>query len=223
MLPKLSRIFSSSVGTKLVIGVTGLALFVYMILHLAGNAIIFFGPETFNDYSHRLISNPLIIPVEIGLLLVFLIHIYKAVTMWLGNKGARPIGYQRKERAGHTSRKNLASSTMIASGLLLAVFVVIHVKQFKFGSFYLAAGSESIRDLYRTEVEVFRQPLWVLLYVIAPLLVGLHLRHGIASAGQSLGLEHPRYTKRLVTAGLLLAILIGGGLAIIPIWVYLTH
>ncbi len=223
MLPKLSRIFSSSVGTKLVIGVTGLALFVYMILHLAGNAIIFFGPETFNDYSHRLISNPLIIPVEIGLLLVFLIHIYKAVTMWLGNKGARPIGYQRKERAGHTSRKNLASSTMIASGLLLAVFVVIHVKQFKFGSFYLTAGSESIRDLYRTEVEVFRHPLWVLLYVIAPLLVGLHLRHGIASAGQSLGLEHPRYTKRLVTAGLLLAILIGGGLAIIPIWVYLTH
>ncbi len=59
--------------------------------------------------------------------------------------------------------------------------------------------------------------------MIAPLLVGLHLRHGIASAGQSLGLEHPRYTKRLVTAGLLLAILIGGGLAIIPIWVYLTH
>ncbi len=137
MLPKLSRIFSSSVGTKLVIGVTGLALFVYMILHLAGNAIIFFGPETFNDYSHKLISNPLIIPVEIGLLLVFLIHIYKTFTMWLRNREARPVGYQRKERAGHTSRKNLASSTMIASGLLLAVFVVIHVKQFKFGSFYL--------------------------------------------------------------------------------------
>ncbi|HEY7498756.1 MAG TPA: succinate dehydrogenase cytochrome b subunit [Vicinamibacterales bacterium] len=223
MSPKISRILSSSIGTKLVIGLTGLALFLYMVLHLAGNAIVFFGPEMFNEYSHRLISNPLIIPAEIGLLVVFLVHIFKTIAMWRRNKAARPIAYQKKELAGHTSRKSLASSTMIASGLILMVFVVIHVKQFKFGSFYLAAGSTSIRDLYRTEIEVFRQPLWVALYVIAPLLVGLHLRHGIASAFQSLGIDHPRYTKHLVTVGILLAILIGGGLAVIPIWVYLTH
>jgi succinate dehydrogenase / fumarate reductase cytochrome b subunit len=223
MSPKFARIFSSSVGTKLVIGLTGLALFLYMVLHLAGNAIIFFGPEMFNEYSHRLISNPLIVPVEIGLLLVFLIHIYKTIAMWRRNKAARPVAYQKKELAGHTSRKSLASSTMIATGLVIMAFVVIHVKQFKFGSFYLAAGSESIRDLYRTEIEVFRQPVWVALYVIAPLLVGLHLRHGISSAFQSLGLEHPRYTKHLVLAGILVAILIGVGLAVIPLWVYFTH
>jgi succinate dehydrogenase / fumarate reductase cytochrome b subunit len=223
MSSKFARIFSSSVGTKLVIGLTGLALLLYMVLHLAGNAIVFFGPEMFNEYSHRLISNPLIIPVEIGLLLVFIVHIYKAIVMWRRNKAARPTAYHKKELAGHTSRKSLASSTMIASGLLILVFVVIHVKQFKFGSFYLAEGSDAIRDLYRTEIEVFRQPLWVAVYVIAPLLVGLHLRHGISSAFQSLGLEHPRYTKRLVTAGMLVAILIGVGLAAIPLWVFLTH
>jgi succinate dehydrogenase / fumarate reductase, cytochrome b subunit len=223
MTPPLTRILSSSVGTKLLIGATGLALFLYMVLHLAGNAIIFFGPETFNEYSHRLMSNPLIIPVEIGLLLVFLLHIYKTVTMWMRNKAARPVGYQKQEMAGHTSRKSLSSSTMIASGLIIMVFLTIHVKQFRFGSFYLAAGSDSIRDLYRTELEVFQQPLWVVFYVIATLLVGLHLRHGFASAFQSLGVDHPRYTRRLVAIGIAFAILIGGGLAVIPIWVYWTQ
>ncbi len=222
MLPPFRRIFSSSVGTKLLIGLTGLALFVYMLLHLAGNAIIFFGQDAFNEYSHQLIANPLIVPIEIGLLLVFLLHIYKTVTMWGWNKAARPVGYQKKELAGHTSRKSFASSTMIASGLIIAFFVMVHVKQFKFGTFYLAAGSESMRDLYRTEIEVFRNPLWVVFYVIGTLIVGLHLRHGIASAFQSLGFDHPRYTKRLVLSGIALALIIGGGLAVIPVWVYLT-
>ena len=223
MLPKLTRVFSSSVGTKLLIGLTGLALFLYMLLHLVGNAIVFAGPEMFNHYSHVLISNPLIVPIEIGLLLVFLVHIYKTVTMYAANKAARPVTYQKKELAGHTSRKGLASSTMIASGLFLFVFVIVHVKQFKFGTFYMAAGADSVRDLYRTEIEVFRNPGWVLLYVIGTLIVGLHIRHGFASAMQSLGIDHPRYTRHLTTLSLVFAILIGGGLALIPIWVYFTH
>ena len=223
MLPPFRRIFASSVGTKLLIGLTGVALFAYMLLHLAGNAIIFFGQDPFNEYSHRLISNPLIVPIEIGLLLVFLLHIYKTVTMWMRNKAARPVSYQKKELAGHTSRKSFASSTMIASGLILLFFVMVHVKQFKFGTFYLAAGSDSVRDLYRTEIEVFRNPLWVVFYVIGTLIVGLHLRHGIASAFQSLGLDHPRYTKRLVLSSMALAIIIGGGLAIIPVFVYFSR
>ena len=85
------RAFSSSVGTKLLMGLTGLALFAYMILHLVGNALIFAGPEIFNEYSHRLVSNPLVIPIEIGLLAIFLLHIYKAVTNYLANRAARPV------------------------------------------------------------------------------------------------------------------------------------
>jgi succinate dehydrogenase / fumarate reductase, cytochrome b subunit len=219
--PTLRRVFSSSIGTKLLIGLTGVLLFAYMLLHLAGNVVIFLGRDIFNEYSHFLISNPLIVPIEIALLLIFLLHVYKTVRMWMENQAARPVRYQKKELAGHTSRKSFASSTMIASGLLLVLFIVVHVKQFKFGTFYMAAGSESVRDLYRTEVEVFRNPLWVLFYVMGPLLVGLHLRHGISSAFQSLGFDHPRYTKRLVVTGIVLAILIGGGLAIIPVWVYM--
>lgn len=223
MSQNLFRVLSSSVGTKLVVGATGLLLVAYMVLHLVGNALVFLGRDTFNEYSHMLVSNPLIVPIEVGLLLVLFSHIYKTVTMWMRNKAARPVGYQKKELAGHTSRKSLASSTMIASGLIVMVFVVIHVKQFKFGTFYLASGSTTVRDLYRTEIEVFRNPIWVGLYVLATLLVGLHMRHGISSAFQSLGLDHPRYTRRIVAIGIAVSVVVGGGLALIPIWAYLTH
>jgi succinate dehydrogenase cytochrome b subunit len=217
------RVFSSTVGTKLLIGLTGLGLFAYLILHLVGNALIFAGPETFNEYSHRLISNPLVVPVEVGLLLVFLLHVYKAFTNYLGNRGARPVGYQMKKYAGHTSRKSVASSTMIWSGVVIATFVIIHVKQFKFGAWYQTVSANPIRDLARTEFEVFSQPAWVVFYVVATLIVGLHLRHGISSSFQSLGLDHPVYTRRLAIWGIVFAVIIGGGLACIPVWVYLTR
>ena len=223
MASRFGRFFSSSVGTKFLIGGTGLLLFAYLVLHLAGNAIIFFGQEAFNEYAHALISNPLVIPAEIGLLLIFLLHVYKTIRMWFANQAARPVSYAKKATAGHTSRKSVASTTMILSGLVIAIFVVIHVRQFKFGSFYLVEGSDAVRDLYRTEIEVFQQPVWVAFYVISTLLVALHLRHGIASAFQSLGFDHPTYTRKIVTWGIIGAVIIGGGLAIIPIWVYLTH
>jgi succinate dehydrogenase / fumarate reductase cytochrome b subunit len=217
------RVFTSSVGTKLLIGVTGLALFAYLLLHLAGNALIFAGPDTFNEYSHMLVSNPLIVPIEIGLLGIFLLHVYKAVANYLGNRTARPISYTTKKNAGYKSRKSVASSTMIWSGLVMLVFVGIHVKQFKYGAWYQTAGPESVRDLARTEFEVFRDPLWVSFYAICTLIVGLHLRHGIASGFQSIGVDHPVYTRRLTAWGIVLAAIIGGGLAVIPIWVYLTQ
>jgi succinate dehydrogenase / fumarate reductase cytochrome b subunit len=217
------RVFSSSVGTKLLIGVTGLALFAYLFLHLAGNALIFAGPETFNEYSHALISNPLILPIEIGLLALFLLHVYKAVTNYVANRAARPAGYAMKKYAGHTSRKSVASSTMIWSGLVIFFFIIVHVRQFKYGAWYQTVGGSPIRDLARTEFEVFSQPLWVAFYVVCTLLVGLHLRHGISSGFQSLGFDHPVYTRRLTAWGIVLAVIIGGGLAFIPVWVYLTR
>ena len=89
-----SRGGGSSIGslitTKLIIGVTGILLFAYLILHIAGNVIVFLGPETFNNYSHALISNPLVVPVEIGLVVVFLIHLFKAIRMTFENQSARP-------------------------------------------------------------------------------------------------------------------------------------
>ena len=218
----LRRVFSSSVGTKLLIGLTGLLLFAYLVLHLVGNLMVFAGPETFNHYAHMLAGNPLVVPAEIALLLLFLLHIYKTVTMWTANQRARHIGYEKKSWAGHTSRKSLASTTMIWSGLFTLAFVVVHVAHIKFGAWY-DIGDPPIRDLYRTEVEIFSNPVWVAVYVVAMVLIGFHLRHGISSAFQSVGADHPVYTKRLVALGTAVAILMAGGFAIIPIVVYLTR
>jgi succinate dehydrogenase / fumarate reductase cytochrome b subunit len=218
----LRRVFSSSVGTKLLIGATGLLLFAYLILHLAGNLMVFAGQETFNHYAHMLVSNPLVVPAEIALLLLFLVHIFKAVRMWAANRAARPVPYEEKGWAGYTSRKSVASTTMIWTGLAILAFVVVHVAHIKYGAWY-QIGDPPMRDLYRTEVEVFASPAWTGIYVVCMALIGFHLRHGISSAFQSLGVSHPIYTKRLVAAGTVMAILIAGGFAIIPIWVYLTR
>jgi succinate dehydrogenase / fumarate reductase cytochrome b subunit len=214
--------WSSSVGTKVLIGVTGLCLFLYLILHLVGNALVFFGPETFNGYAHMLISNPLIVPIEIGLLAIFLLHVFKTVKMYIDNRQARPEGYEVKRMAGHTSRKSLASSTMFWTGIVTFIFVVVHLKQFKFGALY-HVGDTEVRDLYRLEMELFSQTATVVLYTVAMILIGLHLRHGISSALQSLGLDSPKHTSKILAGGTILAVLIAGGLGLIPLWVYFTR
>ena len=220
MTPRL-KVLASSIGTKLLMSVTGLALVLYLTLHLAGNLLVFFGPVVFNEYSHALVSNPLVVPAEIGLLAIFLLHVYRAVAMWIDNQRARPVKYVRKEWAGGASRKSLASSTMILTGAIMLLFVIVHVRTFKYGPEYSVAGSE-VRDLYRLEAENFSHPITVLLYVLAVTLVGFHLWHGFSSSFQSLGADHPRYTPRIRLIGKLLAIVIAGGFVVIPLWVYFS-
>ena len=214
-----ARAFESSVATKILIGVSGLALFIYLIIHVAGNLLIFFGPDFFNRYAHTLESNPLLPVIEIGLLLVFLVHIYKTVRMYLGNQQARPVRYVEKRPAGKPSRKTFASTTMIFSGLWLFVFLLIHVKAFRFGVEHEWPGGG--RDLYRLEMDVFRNPLMVAFYVVSMVVVGSHLWHGISSAFQSLGADKAAWTRILLPAGKAIAVLIAGAFIVIAIWAHL--
>lgn len=214
------RVFATSVGSKLLIGLTGLALFLFLISHIAGNAIIFLGSSTFNSYSHTLTSNPLIPLIEIVLGLIFLLHIVKTVTMYVGNQQARPVAYQSRKSQGGPSRRSLASMTMIVTGLWLLVFVVIHVSTFKYGPEY-PSDVEGVRDLYRLVLENFRSPLSVAFYVLSMLLVGSHLWHGASSAFQSLGVSHPRWAPRVLAAGRAFAVLIGGGFILITLYAHL--
>ena len=214
-------VFSTSVGTKLLIGVTGLALFIYLLIHIAGNLLVFFGPAVFNRYAYVMeVGNPLLPVIEIGLLLVFLLHVYKAVTMFLANQSARPVAYLQKKYAGRPSRKSIASSTMIASGLWLLLFIIIHVKAFRYGTEY--EWAEGGRDLYRLEMENFSNPLIVAFYVLSMVVVGSHLWHGASSAFQSLGFDNPRWTPRIRATGKVLAVLIAGGFITIAVWAYLV-
>lgn len=213
-------VLGSLISTKLIIGVTGILLFAYLILHIAGNLMVFLGPDTFNTYSHALISNPLVVPVEIGLLVVFLIHLFKAIRMTAQNQSARPAKYAKKEWAGGASQKSVASSTMILTGVAILIFVPIHVWTFKYGTYYeFTAG---VRDLFRTEAENFSSPLVVAFYVIMMVLVGLHLWHGVPSSFQSLGLNGARFTPLIRKIGKVSAVVIGGGFIVITLWVFLV-
>jgi succinate dehydrogenase cytochrome b subunit len=215
------RTFSSSVGTKILIGVTGLALFLYLVIHIVGNLLVFFGPAFYNRYAYVLESNPLLPIVELGLLAIFLIHIFKTIRMFVGNRHARPARYVTKKYAGAPSRKSVASSTMIVSGLWLLAFLILHVKQFRYGTEYeWPAGG---RDLYRLEMENLSNPLVVGFYVLSMIVVGSHLWHGIASAFQSLGADQPTWTPRLLVAGKVIAALIAAGFMVIAVWVYLAQ
>ena len=208
----------SLVTTKIIIGVTGVLLFAYLIIHIIGNLMVFLGRDTYNAYAHFLISNPLVVPIEIGLLLVFLIHLFKAIRMTFQNQSARPVKYARKELAGGVSEKGLASSTMILTGVAILIFLPIHVWQFKYGTHYEVAGG--VRDLYRTEMENFSSPIAVGLYIAMMILVGLHLWHGVGSSFQSLGLSGPRFTPVIRKVGKVSAVIISGGFIIITLWVF---
>jgi succinate dehydrogenase / fumarate reductase, cytochrome b subunit len=216
------RVFSSSVGTKLVIGATGFLLFLYLLIHIGGNLLVFFGPDVYNRYAYIMEEQNALLPlIELGLLAVVLIHVFKTVGMFFGNRQARPVGYEKKRYAGGTSRKSLASSTMIVSGIWLLVFMIIHTKAFRFSPTYESPGGG--RDLYRQEMEALSNPLIVAFYVLSMVVVGSHLWHGITSAIQSLGASHPRWTPPLLVAGKVVAVLIAGSFIVIAIWAYLTQ
>jgi succinate dehydrogenase / fumarate reductase cytochrome b subunit len=211
--------FSTSVGTKILIALTGLALVGFLVFQLAGNFLVFWGPDSYNEHAHSLISNPLIVPAELGLAAIFLLHVFKTLTNFAGNRAARPRKYERQVQAGGASRKTLGSTTMIVSGLVTLGFVILHLATFKYGPYY-PGSLPGERDLYRLMVEVFHHPGYVVFYLICMVVIGLHLRHGISSACQSLGLMPGSWTGRVLRAGMVLAVLVAGGFLVIPIWIY---
>jgi len=221
--------WATTIGTKVLMAVTGLLLVVYLVLHLAGNLLLYFGPPMFNAYAYFLIKNPLIVPIEIGLASIFVIHIYKAITNWVSNRRARPVPYYQPMRrffgwgwAGGPSRKSFASVTMLFSGLITLLFVVIHVRQLKFGAEYLIvnASGEEVRDLYRLVIETFKSPINSAFYIFCMIVLGLHLWHGFSSAFNSLGAAHPRYSRWILGIGKAVTFVIAGGFITIPLWVY---
>ncbi len=220
---KTSQLWWSSIGKKLIAGITGVALFLFLIVHLGGNLTLFFGSGAlFNSYSHHLEAlGPLLWVAEIGLILLFVSHMVSALAVRLGGSRARGAGYAAESSKGGPSKKTLSSRTMAITGTVLGIFLVLHVIHFKFGAKYpLEIHGKEARDLYRLVNEEFHKPLIVFLYVAVMLLLGLHLRHGFWSALQSLGAMNPKYTPLYYSLGLVLAVLLAGGFLILPLWIY---
>jgi succinate dehydrogenase / fumarate reductase cytochrome b subunit len=143
--------------------------------------------------------------------------------MFFDNQSTRPAKYEQKRSAGYTTRKSFASTTMIISGLWLLVFLVIHAKTFRDGWGHQYEWPAGGRDLYRQEMETFQNPLVVAFYVLTMAVVGSHLWHGLASALQSLGISHERWTPRFLVIGKALAVLIAGAFMAIAIWAYMRQ
>lgn len=214
--------FSSSIGSKFLIAFTGLSLLVFLIAHLAGNLLFIAGPDAFNEYSHKLISNPLIYVAELGLVAVFVLHIIKTVLLVAGSYAARPQRYAKRKWAktkNARSRKSFSSSTMIVTGTITLLFVVTHLATFKYGAYY--ETPDGLRDLYRLQLAVFSNPAYVAFYIVAMAVILFHLWHGVSSALQSLGINSPTWTPRLQLIGRGLAVVIGMGFAILPIYTFI--
>lgn len=219
--------FWSSIGKKIVSALTGLALVFYVIIHLIGNLSLLRGdPAPFNKYAHFLESlSWFLIIVELGLLAVFLFHIVMGVMVWIDKKRARPRGYIKTEDAGSPSKKTWSSKNMIITGLVLFVFTIIHVKDFKYGpgvdeGYVTVINGTAMRDLYSLVVHSFQNIYYVIGYTIAMILLGFHLRHGFWSGFQSLGVQHPRLVPLIYGVGIFLAIVLAAGFLFIPIYLY---
>lgn len=216
-MSRLGRLLTSSIGRKMLMGASGLLLLAFLVVHVAGNLLFFAGAETFNGYSHHLVTHPLIYVAELGLVALFVAHLVSGLVVTRTNWAARPTGYAMKRRAGGASHKSVASTTMILSGVLVFVFVPLHLWTFKYGPNYAAAGDPAVRDLHRLVVEVFRRPLEVVWYAAAMIIIGFHLWHGFGSGLESLGVSHQ---KALRHVGQALAVAITLGFLALPLAVF---
>jgi succinate dehydrogenase / fumarate reductase, cytochrome b subunit len=209
--------WASTVGKKIVMAVTGAILFIFVIGHLLGNLQVFEGPAKLNAYGAFLHSiGEVLWPVRIILLIAVALHIIATVQLALRKKRARPIGYSRKEAIA----SSYASRTMYWSGPIVLAFIIFHLLHLTAG--YVHPGAAYIEgDVYHNVVSGF-QVWWVSLsYIVAISLLGLHLRHGLWSMLQSVGINQPKYTAALKTTALVIALLIVLGYISIPISVLL--
>ena len=225
-MANLGRIAWSSVGKKFISGLTGLILVLFLVVHLIGNLLIYVGPDAFNSYAHTLESlghGCFVYVAEAGLLAFFLFHIGSGFSVALHRRSARKLAYYKVTDAGGTSRKSLASRSMIITGGVLLVFVVIHVKMFKFGPAEIVqtAHGTDVRDLYTLVLQAFKDPLISLFYTAVMILLGVHLKHGVWSAFQSIGVNHPRFNPFLFVGGTILGILLAVGFVVFPVLIYL--
>lgn len=220
MTSAVNHYFRSSIGRKHLVAITGLLLCGFLVGHLSGNLLLLVGPEAFNIYAHKLTSlGALLYVIEGGLAFIFILHLYLAFRLNLENYHARGK-YAVKKRTGRGT--TFMSATMPYTGLVLLVFLILHLMNLKFGSNYpVAVDGVPMRDIYRTTMEYFQSPVNVAWYVFAMACAAIHTAHGVSSAFQSLGLNHGKYYPKIKIASYLYAIVVGGGFAFLSVWAYM--
>jgi succinate dehydrogenase cytochrome b subunit len=222
-LKRLIRACSSTIGKKFVIAITGLLLCGFLVVHLAGNLLLYVGPKAYNDYAHSLHDKGALLAVaEIGLLALFLVHLLLALQIARDNWAARKARYavkvsKIKDRQSPVKPENF----MVVSGLIVLGFLLLHLADMRFAirpdiDYTAFADDEAERTM-----TVLATPLTAFVYTLGCVLLGLHLAHGFASAFQSLGLNHPRYASLIHWIGVIFAAVIAVGFVTFPIVYFL--
>jgi succinate dehydrogenase / fumarate reductase, cytochrome b subunit len=232
----LQAVLNNSIARKYIMGATGLMLVGFAVLHLIGNIQLLFpdGGAAFNQYGAMLHSlGEFFYLMELGLFSSILIHAYMGVMVTRQSADARPIGYAVDADAGGPSMKNKASTNMIRTGVILFVFLAVHLYGIRFGEHWVIADSPTLGgtllaqnnpemlDLAGLTVTLFQNPLYVLFYVACMAGLGMHLRHGFWSAFQSLGLNHPKLMPTIQASAAGIAIALAIGFLFLPVWVFL--
>ncbi len=220
---------ASPVGRKVLTGLTGLGLVLFVIVHMLGNLTYLQGEDAYNLYAHKLAGYGVVLyALEVGLAAFFVLHAYIGISIWLRKRRARGGRYAKYRSARAPSRQTFASRTMIVSGLVLLVFLVLHLLHFKFGpgigeGYVATVDGEQVRDLRRLMTEQFQSPLYAFGYPLVIILMGFHLRHGFWSALQSLSLTSPRLSRVLYPMGAVLGLIVGAGFILVPLWIYFSQ
>lgn len=210
---------NSTIGRKQLVGVTGIGLSLFVLSHMIGNMLILVGPKAYNEYSHALISNPLIYLAEGGLVAMFIGHLILALLLSWQNFTARDFKYAM--RPSGEKRTSLIQRSLWAQGLLIFAFLVLHLLTFKYGQHYTADyGKGEIRDLHRLVLEVFEKPEYMVGYVFCLLVLGLHLSHGVGSSLQTFGVYQPRFQKHFRCLSIAYAVIVTLGFLSQPIYVF---
>lgn len=211
--------FSSSIFRKQVVALTGLVMVGFILGHMAGNLLIYLGPNVFNDYADKLASlGELLWIIRTGLVISILVHIYFTVKLTRENSKSRRTRY---EVYTPNADNKFARTTMIYSGILLFCFLILHLTDFTLADKEGAAsvlGAQKLR-LFGLVWNSFLHPWRDLVYILAVCSVGLHLSHGIQSFIQTIGFNHPRYTPWILKASVILGIIVAVGFSSIPVYV----
>lgn len=220
------RFMTSSLGQKLVMSLTGLFLVTFLIVHLIGNLQLLAGDggESFNLYAKFMTSNPFIKATSYGLYAFILLHAVQGLMIWIVNKSAKGKTYLVKTK----DNASFASQNMAWLGIILALFLGLHLYQFwlqmKMDWTPMATyDGVEVKDLYKIVSIAFANPIYVIIYVISMIAVGLHLSHGIQSGFQTLGLNHKKYNPVIKFVGMAISIVLALGFSLIPIWMYFTN
>ena len=218
-----TNFFSSTIGRKLVMSLTGLFLILFLVVHLIGNLQLLKGDQgqAFNIYAQFMTSNPLIIVISYVNYTFIILHIIWSIILTRRNRTARgPRGYALNKNSSHWTSRNMG-----ILGAFIFIFLVIHLRSFWYemhwGGIPTATyeGTE-YKNLYRVVDAAYASLWFVILYVVSMALLGFHLFHGFGSAFQTLGINHVKYNPVIKFVGVAFAIVVPTLFALIPVYMY---